>query len=286
VANRADRAVAWLGGGGYIKADFSRGRGRGPCCSYGYFYHEDVEYSATIYAPNLVDGQYRGFFWRDRDLVKLQRVYDNGAYIMLDLREWVEESPGPVSIGPPHRAFLASDGHLFVDSNPLSSALAVNELTGEALDLSTMREVGQLDYGSAGHIRVDCDDICATMLDGLEPRRASDGVAEHLLRAPVAGILRCIPHERPTGDVLAYELDAGDFRLQIFSLGATYGQKWTGGCEPKQVFAGDEIPVWPHTDLHATSPDGSPISVVATQDGRLFVGETRFWFGCPCEPRS
>jgi DNA-binding CsgD family transcriptional regulator len=70
VANRADRAVVWMGGGGYVKADFSRGRGVGPCCSYGDFYLEDQRYALKPRCPNLLDG----LFWRDPDLVKFQKM--------------------------------------------------------------------------------------------------------------------------------------------------------------------------------------------------------------------
>ncbi|HWC31197.1 MAG TPA: helix-turn-helix transcriptional regulator [Dehalococcoidia bacterium] len=272
VANRADRTVAWLGGGGYVGADFSRGRGFGPCCTHGIFAHAGKEYSLTVYAPNLQGNQFRGLIWQDAGLVKVERAYEHGTYLMLGLREWVEASPGAISKGPERRAALSSDGHLFMEPEALRASTATNWITGESIDVTKLTRVGRLPLINGQAIRNDCyanDGYCSVFYDN-GPRMVS----------PLAGQLRCFD----VADGVAYLVDSGGFRLEFTSFG---GYKFMPeDCEDHGVAPGDALPNATYVRIRAFTPDGHPLSLVATRDGQLYMGEVALTLGCPCEPRN
>jgi hypothetical protein len=272
VANRADRTVAWLGGGGYVKVDFSRGRGFGACCSYGRISYGDQEYSVNLYAPTLVGGQFRGLILRDSGLVEVMRAYENGTYVMLDLREWVPTSPGAISVGPAHRVALSANGHLFLDPKPLSGSTATNWVTGESIDVSILTRIGSLPLINGGPIRNDCyaqDGVCSVQYDN-----------GPLLAAPIAGELRCVDD----GGGIAFDLDSGSLRLRFTTFG---GYKFVpADCRDRRVAAGEPLPGATYVGIKAFAADGSPLSLVVTRDGRLFAGQVKLQLGCPCEPRS
>jgi DNA-binding CsgD family transcriptional regulator len=271
VANRADRIVAWLGGGGYVSADFSRERGFGPCCSYGYFHFGGQEYELLVYSPVPTD-PFGALEQSTGGLLKVNPVEGDGSFLMLEAREWVEASPGPVSVGPEHRSAVSSDGHLFVDPTTLPGSSATNWLTGEAIDVSGLTHIGSLPLIDSKPIRNDCyanEGVCSVQYD--------NGPA---IPSPLGGVLRCVRDGSEDG----FELDTGSLRLRLSSFG---GYKFASSdCTERPILRGDLLPSATYFSIEAFAPDGSPLSLVVTRDGSLYVGDVKLQVGCPCEPRN
>jgi hypothetical protein len=189
---------------------------------------------------------------------------------MLDAREPVEPGQLGGQVGARHRLAFTSDGEMFIDPEPIPDGLAVNWLTGEDIDVSGMVEVGRLvpTYGG-DNVRTDCSPICAIYY-----QPGQEGV-----RAPTDGTLQCIDED---GDrTFAFDSDKLHLRLRGFG-----GASFSASCEERQVAAGDRLPTATYTMVKAVDADGLPLSLVATRDGRLFVGVIELQFGCPCDGRS
>jgi hypothetical protein len=203
--------------------------------------------------------------------VRLDRVEPSGTYLMLDLAEWLGSVPGRASMGARHRTLLASDGHLFLDPRDLPGSTAMNWLTGEAINVASLRQIGDLPLANGKAIRNDCYELelCSVQYD--------NGAA---VPSPLAGVLRCIKDQRGDDGFL---LEAEGLSLR---LGAGGGYDFDGGECDRAVAVGDALPRAEYLSIRAFAGDGSPLSLVVTHDGKLYVGTVRLHLACPCEPRS
>jgi hypothetical protein len=296
VANRADTVFIWMADGGEIDlaaaglhrltafGDYYRGSSYAPS-DLAFHYHGEqfrvamwvqdegrIAFDGTN-SPNIAV-QVQG--WGDR--IDFQRIGPSGAYASVTLEG---EQSGR------HRLAFASDGTLFFDPVPLPGSLATNWITGEAIDVGGMTPVGQIEYTSTGY-----PDTVSTGCN-MTTRVCSAGMPAVALpiRLPAGGILTCVPVMSAGIEREAYELDTGEYVLR-FSPSGGYGMAWTGGCatvsawrdSPSHtVSAGDEVYTWTYTSIEAFAADGSPLSVVMTRDGHLYVGEVRLEVDCPCQ---
>jgi len=281
VANRADRALAWLGGGGYLRVDSGQSYVLGLCCAHARFHLGGEDYALTIYSPYPAAGDLpAGLKAIGPGLLEVQRDGHEGGYVMLEVRKQVEASPGPVSLGSDHRAALSSDGYLFLDIRPLPDSLARNSLTGEAIPLSGLRRIGTLpllrrEAGGASYdvpIRNDCYErdgrACSIQYD-----------AGGAIPSPVAGLLKC----RAGNGETYHELDAGDLVLRLDAFG---GYKFEGDCVDRPISSGEPLPHATFFSIEASYSDGLRLSLVVTRGGDVYAGEYRPRLGCPCEPRN
>jgi hypothetical protein len=262
--------------------------------AYGRYAYANLSLGAVSYRLTgwSASWEINGFETLEGSIAQIERTSEDGAYLMFEMREWPASTPN--SLGPAHRIAFSSDGQMFLDRRPFSQDNVINDLTGEAIDVSGITALGRVRPGNTGSVRTDCRasaGVCNVLLDGLGGEGA--GIFNPAaLPVPVDGVLRCVPvdpgsvslagHE---GAALAYELDAGEFRLQISAFGG-YWEAWEEECPERQVAAGEDIDVWVYTYIRAFAADGTPLSIVSTRDGRLFVGEVYLKLDCPCEPRN
>jgi hypothetical protein len=283
VANRPDRSVIWLGGGGYVRLDTTRGKVTGPLAAQGILTSargilesERQEYMLTAYVVNsrLTDwGLGLGLQRVNQGLLKLDRIEAEGGFLMLHLSSWVPESPGPISLGPPRRAALSSEGRLFVDPGEIPASTAVNWLTGEPIDVSGMTRLGRLPLVDDRPIRNDCypeEFVCSVQLDG-----------KRGLTALFDGSIRCVEGDR--GDFVEVESESLGLRIELYTIG---GYDFDEDCREGLVEAGDLLPSAVYTGLRGFGLDGLRRPLVVTRDGDLYVGSDQLRFGCPCEPRN
>ena len=290
VANRADRTVLWVGGGGIIHFDSAGGHrlmSVDRCCMAGFLSVGGFTYHVSGYGYEAGSRlPFReGFAPIDASNGRVGSATSTGSYLMLSARE------GGAGVGAVHRLAVSTDGWAFIDPEPEDTDTVLNDLTGEKIDLSALTPIGSVRSGNTGVVSTDCwaeEAVCSVYLDGLGGEGA--GVFNPAsLPAPVDGVLRCVSLDGAywsiDGPALGYELDAGDFRLVISAFGG-YWEEWDGGCPSRDVAAGEELDAWVYTRIEAFAADGTPISIVSTRGGRLFVGEVELLLDCPCEYRS
>jgi DNA-binding CsgD family transcriptional regulator len=292
VANRADRAVVWAGGGGLLHIDLQtdgRLMSADGCCAQALLPLVGVNYhlSGSGWSELNAQASMTGSFTKlDQELARIESIDPNGAYVILTLRE---ATPTPNRLG--HRVAIASDGQMFIDPLPLAGDVVTNGLTGETIDVSGFGPGMPLSVEvGTGAVRTDCwekDGICRVYLDGLRGTRDVDLFNPSTVLAPFDGVLNCVRVDGEffsiDGPALAYELSSGPLVLRFGAFGGAW-EEWEA-CKPRDLRRGQDIPVWTYTYVEAYV-DGEPRSIVSTRDGRLFVGHVALELGCPCEPRS
>jgi hypothetical protein len=135
-----------------------------------------------------------------------------------------------------------------------------------------MTRIGRLPLPQGRAIRNDCyqRDLCSVQYD--------NGGA---IPSPVAGTLRCRTDGR--GD-LGYALESGRIVLHLEAGGGHDFE--SRECDVREVAAGEPLPRAEYLGIEAYGTDGSPLSLVVTRDGEMYVGDVKLEIGCPCEPRS
>lgn len=158
---------------------------------------------------------------------------------------------------------LRTDGHLYISEDLIDWSLPVAFDTGELLDLSRTTE-----FGSAG--RRSHRTICA---------RGDYGGCHSLLLggdfvSAQAGVLTCAADE----ETLTF---VSNSTTLVFDRGEGAGTLACREAE-RDVAAGEPFGYGGVYSVTAVSGDGSQLSVVITNEGKLFVGEVTTKFGCPC----
>jgi DNA-binding CsgD family transcriptional regulator len=294
VANRADRSLVWLAGGGLLRLAQADGWRLVQWYPAGYYASVlDDEYYLTAHnapspgaGPSLADA----FNFIDSSTTGVRPVFNDGTYLMMRVRG-ATPTPGRAD----HRVAFSSDGQMFIDPAPLSGDVILNGLTGEEIDVnrgpSPELQVRAANVATAS-LRTDCWEehgVCNVYLDGVRGAREGDtGVFNPpVMLAPFDGVLSCVADEKGAwnidGPALAYELSNGPLRLRFGGLGG-YAEEHED-CQPRDVRRGQEIEVWTYTYIEAFV-SGEPVSAVSTRDGRLFVGEVELELDCPCEMRK
>jgi len=308
VSNRDGLAFLWLADGGKIDPQeaglhaISRwglgstvwgGGSYGP--SILGFYYQGEQFHAGMYFSNTTDPavfeEQTQIVIENRDHIQIYRMTSEGAFTRVELEG---ETTGR------HRVAFASDGTLFFDPEPLPGGLATNEITGETIDVSGMTLLGRLEFSSA-----------ATPDEAWNYCPVTTGVCSvelplvlESLTLPVGGTLSSVPvpsaKERFWGiadeKLLGYEVDTGEYVLRFAPPGGGYGWVWDGGCpprpdvagqegcpsEPVVVAAGEALQIWVYSSIAAFAPDSSPLSLVITREGDLYIGDVTLGIGCPC----
>jgi len=188
-------------------------------------------------------------------------------------------------VGRRHRMAVDADGRIWIDPDALADDTAVDEWTGQSVDTTAMTRLERLlpagrpqQWAKPTFYFTSCDDSgCHVSYRPFQPTLA-----------PVDGTLSCLPpgelpHDAAGRPVGVMELDAGAFKLRFTELyTSTPNGRTAFACEPRQVKAGDRIGDHYHYLVEAFAADGSPISVVVSEDSTLFVGTTEFQVRCPC----
>lgn len=164
---------------------------------------------------------------------------------------------------------LREDGHLYVSADLMAESQPIAHDTGELLDIS-----GMSSFGRAGHR--DHRTYCADY---------EDGGCRAILRGGF----------RPSADSVV-ECNESSARLRVTSAGvvlemrSTTGSSFTCGNDAgpeRSIPAGTEVGyVGENFELTAQSADGTPLSVVVTPAGAIWVGHLSPKFSCPCRRGS
>ncbi len=164
-------------------------------------------------------------------------------------------------------------GHLFVRPAPLPEGVMATD-TGEFLDLSRATKLGPLGQtiGNWPATAECAGGVCRSRI------HVADGLV-----ALAAGSETCVADA--AAHTLTVELDTGTFRLRFDA--ERPNAVVPPGCPrglPRHVAVGDAMSSFTSWQVSATAPDGSPLSVVADQVGRiLYVGGiTPTVTTCPC----
>jgi hypothetical protein len=177
---------------------------------------------------------------------------------------WATETRGVAQDTSELRSFRAtvdSSGELFVSVEPVSPALAINNRTGESLDLSHARRIGGLPpfTGATG---CDPGDRCVVMWSGTG------------LPAPFDGVAGCwggstFEYDDPSGGVgIVFEPYNGSSRIACPS-------------SPQALHAGDVLGGGWYT-MRGMDAAGQPIALAVTGGGNLYAGDIVPKIGCPC----
>jgi DNA-binding CsgD family transcriptional regulator len=293
VSNRHDLALFWLADGGEVDPSEAG--------MYGFpgalmFRHERELFRASmIFSDSLDPAEYLEdpieIVVEYRDRARLYRKGSQAAFGRISL-EGIDSGR--------RRVAITSDGTLFFEPGPLPEDLATNSVTGEALDVSGMTLLGQLQFTSL-----------PTTAEAWTRCPLTTGICNvelpyilESLKLPVGGVLSSVPvpsaQEKflgvPREDVLGYELDTGEYVLRFSSPDGGYTRVWDGSCPdrrdlgahdgcspgPLAVAAGDEFHTWTLTSVDAFTPDGKQVSLLITRAGDLYVGDLTLEIGCPC----
>lgn len=277
VANRADRAVAWLAGAGELATDRTEGwrvaNARRGVVVFNYTAQpRELLVQVTSDPPDALGRNLAGAGFFPESVVKLGSLSGTGSNLTFAVLSGRGESEQ-------RRIALASNGEVFIDPRPVPREWALNALTGERIDVSVLSPAGRLSFPGQASPRTECRGVCAVALS----------VPAAGLTAPVDGQLRC----RDGADLVwarggvEYEIDAGDYRLRLRPVGAVLTACGSATAE-EAVTAGTLIPslrvgmLW----LFALRADGTLQSLVAAGDGALYVGEAPPSAGCPCTQGS
>ncbi len=190
------------------------------------------------------------FLFGDDDSVGVYSTDGIGPSLII----WAQAPDGPAY----YHAELASDGNLHIAAEAVEASAPIAFDTGELLDLSSATKVG--DTRLADHW-ILCD-----------PQRGSS--CSSLVRGDFtpsqAGILTC------TEESLV-------FAAQGFSLSFEWSSALpTCGAPMRRVPLGEALGYGGVYMVSASAADGSPLSVVVTRAGEVYVGEVTPKFGCPC----
>ncbi len=166
-----------------------------------------------------------------------------------------------------YHAVVDSSGVLFVSTEPIPTSLAIEQNTGESLDLSRAARVGVMPA------MIDRSVQATVCLDA--PVCYAYGVSD--FAAPSDGTIRC-----SSGGQLEFDPEASGVRIIIGPSGVARNP----GCPavPLQVRAGDPVVAPGQYRLTAISVEGLPLSVALAGDGTLYAGDIRPKVGCPCFP--
>jgi hypothetical protein len=216
---------------------------------------------------------------------RVKQTTAEGAYLTITVSAGESCCGGDAS----REVALTSDGEVFVDPAPLPGDLLVNARTGESVETDGLMAAGRL-----ADERRDSRILARTVCPPPEFFcTVYTGAASHRFVAPIAGRVSCVNELREvefrgqTGiaNHTYYVLDAGDFRLRVSAWGNLEREFRVWSCAAFDIEAGDTIEgVAGVGVLEAFAADGSPLSIVATRDGRLYVGDPGLQYGCPCEP--
>jgi DNA-binding CsgD family transcriptional regulator len=291
VSNRVDRAFIWIGGSATIEMNsvplhqVTRfgAFGGSNCfeCDLGFYYNgEQFMLPLASVQPDRAVGSassrlpLQGAF-NKVDGIALSGGGRDGLYRTFTAKG--EESGY-------HAVALTSEGVVFLNPAPItSSSSAVDATTGMEIDTTRMQRIGSLGHpnepymGAASVSRIIdwCfgQYACSLYYRG-EP---------FPLVAPVDGTIRCLPPGVPahpaTGEIIIYELVATSFTLRI----QEERPREPSECHSGLVRQGQEISPAGIFTISAFDEDGLLTSIVATEDGTLYVGDVPpFAFRCPC----
>ncbi len=164
-----------------------------------------------------------------------------------------------------YRTALTTDGHLWLDPEPISTASAYDEWTGQQLDLDDAVPAGWLDPAPASILFTGCNDgYCY-----ISYRTAAT------MKAPVDGELAC-----ESSTTLRLETDTLTLRIDWADTG--YGGPPEFDCTRRHVTAGEEIGPIRHYSITAYDAHADKVSAAITPDGHLYVGHFAPTIGCPC----
>jgi len=271
VANRVDRAVAWVAGAGELAVARTPGwrveNARSGFVVLAYDDEGTERYVQATGTPQDILGRnFVASAFTRNSAVKIGSLGNLGGHVVFSVirgRGQTEQA----------RIALASNGEVFIDSRPVAREVVHNGITGETLDMSRLAQIGRLGVAEGRNVPVtECSverSVCAvTYIAG------STG-----LSSPVAGRLRCLePELRASSNVPEYVVDAERYSLRLRSVGFAVAPD----CNAREVAVGDNLPVPGSVIVFALRPDGSLQSVVAAGDGTLYVGEVQLRLGCPC----
>ena len=271
VANRVDRAVAWVAGAGELAVARTPGwrveNARSGFVVLAYDDEGTERYVQATGTPQDILGRnFVASAFTRNSAVKIGSLWNQGGHVVFSVvraRGQTEQT----------RIVLASNGEVFIDPRPVSREVVYNGITGERIDVGGLAQAGRLGQASQGGPRTECARVCAV----------SFSLAPTGLIAPAPGRLRCVAGAEQlitTPSAAAeIEIDAGAFRLRLRG-NLVFGE----ACEPREVSAGDAFAVASAgiVSIYALRPDGSLQSVVAAGDGTLYVGDVQLQLGCPC----
>ena len=164
---------------------------------------------------------------------------------------------------PSHRVGIDSEGTLFLSAEQNPSNSVIDAGTGTSLDSSGLTGLSTASVPGSSIEYTTCEvDICSVVHLGGS------------ILAPVAGRLVC-PTQGGTLDQFSFELDAGDIVLRFNALdpaGIGTPSLSTVACYARDVYVGEQIRHHDHYRITAVSEDGTALSTVVNEAGRLFVG--------------
>jgi len=177
---------------------------------------------------------------------------------------WATETRGVAQDTRWARSFhvsVTTSGELLVSVDPVSPALAINNRTGESLDLSHARKVGVLPP-LLGNTFCDAEEGCVVAWRGAG------------LPAPFDGIARC-------GDTSAFEY--GDPSTGVRLVFDTFAGSPSPACppSPQSLRAGDLLGSGSFV-LRGMDPSGRPVALAVAGDGSLYAGDIVPKIDCPC----
>jgi DNA-binding CsgD family transcriptional regulator len=253
-----------------------------------------VPMSATILGDDLTGVAVRRV-WHLEEAVKV-----SGVEVRLSISSTGTTYSGPGaefivsavdSISGVHRTAVDQYGQVWVDAKPLADSTVVDSATGEGIDASTATRLGRLQpngrpqaFAQPVFYFTGCYNYERSISCYVSYRPFAPTIA------PVAGIVSCPAEDRLAHDQHGHltgvvELDAGSFKLRFTELFTyTANSKDSFSCATRRVNAGEPIGDHYHYSIEAFRPDGTPLSVMVSQDSTLFVGDVKQDFACPCEP--
>jgi DNA-binding CsgD family transcriptional regulator len=172
---------------------------------------------------------------------------------------WVS---APDSLSRRYHVEVGFDGHLYISARPLSLDLPVAFDTGETFDVSG------LTYPYVATIASGGDHLTFCERDRLV---ACQAFVANMDRAPATGRVSCSPD-----GVLELEGEAFTLRFE---------DPEGPGCvamPSRSVVVGQNFSFSAGVVITAVAPDGSPLSVVVSHNGTLFIGRFAPTYGCPC----
>ncbi|HXU23454.1 MAG TPA: hypothetical protein VN697_05435, partial [Tepidiformaceae bacterium] len=179
---------------------------------------------------------------------------------------WATETFGVGSNpGRPYYASVAADGHLWVSAEPIPQFEAIDQQTGEALNVLSARQLGEA--SAPGQFGTSC-----------EPAGVCSLVVMGEFAAPEPGTIRCDAQGRFE---FVDSVDGSYFTFEPFSADSP------PDCPPSpQHVAGKDAVIIGSPVVHAFDAAGMPMSLAAGGDGKLYMGVFAPKAGCPCFPRD
>lgn len=163
-----------------------------------------------------------------------------------------------------HGLRLDSQGHLWLNPDPIAMAAVVSYGTGEQLDVRGARTIGIWTPPKDGFMLTFCDlSRCFISYQG------------GAIAAPSAGTVSCV-------GVGQFDFVSRDYQLEFQWLNTGGTTNGPPQCLPRSHVAGEMLTQgFGHWSIHATSSSGEPLSFVAARDGTLYLGSIPHSVNCP-----